>query len=56
MEKDQILENIAKLLFDNKTKDTRAIIRNEYPYKHIEPETRSYTLKEKMEQFLRDGF
>ena len=56
MDKAQILENIAKLLFDKKTEDARAIIQNEYPYKHIELEKRSYTLKEKMEQFLRDGF
>ena len=56
MDKAHLLENISKLILENKTEDAKAIIQNEYPHKHIELEKRSYTLKEKMEQFLRDGF
>ena len=56
MDRSQILENISKLLIESKTEEARAIIQNEYPHKHIELKKRSYTLKEKMEQFLRDGF
>lgn len=56
MDKSRILENISNLLLENKIEEARATIQNEYPHKHIELEKRSYTLKEKMEQFLRDGF
>ena len=56
MDKAQLLGNISNLLLEGKTEDAKAIIQNEYPHKHIELEKRSYTLKEKMEQFLRDGF
>ncbi|MBR5262462.1 MAG: HNH endonuclease [Clostridia bacterium] len=56
MDKAQILKNISKLLLESKTEEARTVIQNEYPHKHIELKTRSYTLKEKMEQFLRDGF
>ena len=56
MDKSRILENISKLLLENKMEEAKATIQNEYPHKHIDLEKRSYTLKEKMEQFLRDGF
>ena len=56
MDKSRILENISNLLLENKIEEARATIQNEYPHKHIELEKRSYTLKEKMEQFIRDGF
>lgn len=56
MDKSQILENISNLLLENKIEEARATIQNEYPHKHMELEKRSYTQKEKMEQFLRDGF
>ena len=56
MDKAQLLENISKLILESKTEDARAIIQNEYPHKHIELEKRSNTPKEKMEQFIRDGF
>ncbi len=56
MDKAQLLENISKLLLESKIEDARLIIHNKYPHNHIELEKRSYTLKEKMEQFLRDGF
>ena len=56
MDKSRILENISNLLLENKIEEARTTIQNEYPHKHIELEKRSYTLKEKMEQFIRDGF
>lgn len=56
MNKSEILENIATLLLDRKSEEARSLIQHEYPHKHIVLEKRSYTLKEKMEQFLRDGF
>ena len=56
MDKSKILENISNLLLENRIEEAKATIQNEYPHKHIELEKRSYTIKEKMEQFLRDGF
>ena len=56
MDKDEILQNIANLLLKGEKEEARSTIQNEYPHKHIEIEKRSYTFKEKMEQFLRDGF
>ena len=56
MDKDEILQNIANLLLKGEKEEARSTIQNKYPHKHIEIEKRSYTLKEKMEQFLRDGF
>ena len=56
MDKSQIVENIARLLIENKIEDAKLLLQNEYPHKHTELEKRSYTQKEKMEQFLRDGF
>jgi hypothetical protein len=56
MDKCEILQNISNLILESRTEDAREIIQSEYPHKHIELEKRSYTLKEKMEQFLRDGF
>ena len=56
MDKSQILENISNLLLGDKIDEARLTIQNEYPHKYIESEKRSYTIKEKMEQFLRDGF
>ena len=56
MDKSQIINNISNLLFENKLEEARVFLQNEYPHKHIELEKRSYSFKEKMEQFLRDGF
>ena len=56
MDKDEILKNVANLLLRGEKEEARSTIQNEYPHKHTEIEKRSYTLKEKMEQFLRDGF
>ncbi|MBE6670207.1 MAG: HNH endonuclease [Ruminococcaceae bacterium] len=56
MEKSQIINNIACLLVENKTTDAKLLLQNEYPHKLVKIEKRTYTLKEKMRQFLRDGF
>lgn len=56
MDKSKILENISNLLLENRIEEAKATIQNEYPHKHIKLEKHSYTIKEKMEQFLRDGF
>lgn len=56
MNQSNLLKSICQLLLESKTEDARALLQNKYPHKHIELDKRSYSLKEKMEQFLRDGF
>ena len=56
MEKSEIIKGISQLILSNKLEDATAFLQAEYPYRKIEQEKRSYTLKEKMEQFLSDGF
>lgn len=55
-EKSEIIESIAKMLIINKKDTAKEIITNEYPHEIVEIEKRSYTMTEKMEQFLKDGF
>lgn len=56
MDKSCVLKNIVELLIEDKNGEAKLLIQNEYPHKVQEIEKRSYTLKEKMEQFLNDGF
>ena len=55
-EKSEIIESIAKMLIINNKDTAKKIITNEYPHEIVEIEKRSYTMTEKMEQFLKDGF
>ena len=56
VDKSAIIENIAKLLLLEDEAGARKIIEEEYPHKVVEIEKRTYTMAEKMEQFLKDGF
>lgn len=51
-----IISEIVDRLLAEKKEDARRVICNEYPHKVYEVEKRSYTMAEKMEQFIRDGF
>ncbi len=55
-EKSEIIESIAKMLIINNKDTAKEIITKEYPHEIVEIEKRSYTMTEKMEQFLKDGF
>lgn len=55
-EKSKIIEDIAKMLIVNNKDAAKEIIFNEYPHEVFAIEKRSYTMAEKMEQFLKDGF
>lgn len=50
-----ILEVAVNILKDDKIK-AREIINCEYPHKYFEVEKRTYTMVQKMEQFIKDGF
>lgn len=58
MDKDKstIISNLATMLLqDNKAK-AKEIICKEYPHKYFEIEKRTYTMAQKMHQFISDGF
>lgn len=55
-EKSTIISEIVDRLLINKQEDAKAIICDDYPHTVYDIEKRSYTLTEKMEQFIRDGF
>ena len=58
MDKDKsaVISNIASLLLDDNETAAKTIIKQEYPHKPVEIEKRSYTMTQKMNQFMRDGF
>ena len=56
MEIGKIIEEITRLLLTNNKDAARKMIQDTYPHEVVEIEKRSYTMTQKMEQFLRDGF
>ena len=51
-----MLESSANNLLYDKIIEAKQIIINEYPFQRIIPQVRNYTDKEKIQQFVRDGF
>ena len=58
MDKDKsaVISNITSLLLDDNETAAKTIIKQEYPHKPVEIEKRSYTMTQKMNQFILDGF
>ena len=52
----EIISNVIELLIGNNEILAKSIIVNEYPHKIYNVEKRIYTVHEKMEQFISDGF
>ena len=55
-EKGIIIGNIVELLLDNNQNSAKSILLREYPHKAYDTEKRTYTIRQKMEQFIKDGF
>ena len=55
-EKSDIIYDVASMILCDNMTAARSIISTEYPHKHLEIEKRSYTLEQKMNQFICDGF
>ena len=55
-DKSEVIESIAKMLQMKNEEEAKRIICSDYPHVNVEIEKRTYTMAEKMEQFLRDGF
>lgn len=56
MDKIESLEKAAREILQGKLENAKDIIRTEYSHTRVEPVSRNYTDKQKMEQFIRDGF
>ena len=55
-DKSEIIYEVAQALLDGDSTAAEAIIHHKYPHSHFEVEKRTYTLTQKMNQFIRDGF
>ena len=55
-DKSSIISSIVSLLLDDNEASAKAIINREYPHTQVEIDKRTYTMAQKMNQFLRDGF
>lgn len=56
MEKIEAIEFTALKLLQQNLSEAKALINNEYPFHKITAQGRNYSDREKMEQFIRDGF
>ena len=58
MNKDKsiIISEVATMLLMNNHTYARELINKNYPHEHFEIEKRTYTLEQKMHQFINDGF
>lgn len=55
-DKSNIISDIADMLLKNDKKEAKNIINEEYPHTYYEIEKRTYTISQKMNQFIKDGF
>jgi hypothetical protein len=55
-DKSEIIADAAELLLHGQNKRAKELIQSDYPHRFYEVNKRSYTLAQKMEQFLKDGF
>ncbi len=56
MRKAEIIEKISERLIDEDKDGAKGIISDEYSFTVLKRDSRTYTVKQKMEQFTRDGF
>ena len=55
-DKSTIISDIATMLLENNKPAAETMIRHEYPHIFFEIEKRAYTMTQKMNQFISDGF
>jgi hypothetical protein len=55
-DKSIVISNIAALLLEGNKTTAKAAIQQEYPHTQVEVEKRAYTMAQKMNQFISDGF
>ena len=55
-QKGDVILDIANMLLKNDKASAKSIISQEYPHTYFEIEKRNYTIAQKMNQFMKDGF
>ena len=55
-DKSNVIFDIATMLLENNKEAAKTIICEEYPHTYYEIEKRTYTMNQKMKQFMKDGF
>lgn len=55
-DKSNVISKIVTMLLDGNESAAKTIICQEYPHTHFEVEKRTYTMTQKMNQFIKDGF
>lgn len=55
-DKSKVITSIATMLLENNKTAAKSIICQEYPHTYYEIEKRTYTIAQKMTQFINDGF
>lgn len=55
-DKCNVISDIATMLLENNKTEAKNIINQEYPHTYYEIEKRTYTIIQKMNQFIKDGF
>ena len=55
-DKSAIISNVATMLLKNDKIKAKEILCKKYPHEYFEIEKRSYTMAQKMKQFINDGF
>ena len=55
-DKSTVISNITSLLLEGNETASKAVLQQEYPHTQAEIEKRAYTMAQKMNQFISDGF
>ena len=55
-DKSAVISNITSLLLEGNKMAAQTVICQEYPHEQVEIEKRAYTMAQKMNQFISDGF
>lgn len=55
-DKSDVISDVTNMLLESNKLAAKAIICEEYPHTYFEIEKRSYTVEQKMNQFISDGF
>ena len=55
-DKSTVISNVITMLLEGNESAAKAIISQDYPHTYFEIEKRTYTMVQKMNQFISDGF
>ena len=56
MDRSAVISNVVTMLLEGNVSGAKSTICQDYPHTHFEVEKRTYSMMQKMNQFIRDGF